>query len=372
MRRMCPKAIRQTTPHIIEAAQQESTLLIYSNVDAANWAPFMELVAENYPWITVETTDDSNMWEKYYAESSAGVESADMVLASHPDQWAEFIARDEVMRLRIAGSRRSAGLEHAGARRLLRIGRSDDHGDMPQLFRRRAARSLGETAQLLAERPDLEGKVAAMDPIGNLMGYAAWASWLEKNPDGWKLIEQIGPSLRPERSAGTVREKLLTGEYAVAIFTSGGGIPRYEEPANKELTAWGFSKDGTPVVTRNVGITKAADSPNSASWCSTLCCRARARSPFARRPDALPRGRRAERRQYSTLGASRRRSARTRSSSSRRKGTLAGSTTSLTRWNTASDAEQSCIGRPVSRAGFPQPPTWICHARSSEKAVHCR
>jgi iron(III) transport system substrate-binding protein len=249
---------------IIEASQQEDTLSIYSNVDAANWAPFLELVTEIYPWMTVETTDDNNMWEKYYAETLAGVESADMVLASHPDQWAGFIARDEVMVYESpeagnlpAWSMPAPGVYSASADPMIMANaRSYFEGEPP--------RSLGETAQLLAERPELQGKVAVMDPIGNLMGYAAWASWLEKNPDGWKLIEQIGSSLRPERSAGTVREKLLTGEYAVAVFTSGGGIPRYEEPVNRELTAWGFSKDGTPVVTRNVAITNAADSPNSA------------------------------------------------------------------------------------------------------------
>jgi iron(III) transport system substrate-binding protein len=103
-----------------------------------------------------------------------------------------------------------------------------------------------------------------MDPAGNFMGLALWNAWGKKVPGGWSLIEQLGANIRPERSAGTVREKILSGEYAVAIFTSGGGIPRWEEPANKALSGWGFPKDGTPIVTRNVAITKAAKSPNSA------------------------------------------------------------------------------------------------------------
>lgn len=259
-----PEGYPKDYADIIEAAQQEDALLIYSNVAASNWAPFLELVTESYPWMTIETTDDNNMWEKYYAEASAGVDSADMVLASHPDQWAEFIARDEVMAYESpeagdlpAWSMPAPGVYSASADPMIMANaRSYFEGEPP--------RSLGEMAQVLAERPELQGKVTVMDPIGNLMGYAAWAAWLEKNPGGWELIEQIGPSLRPERSAGTVREKLLTGEYAVAVFTSGGGIPRYEEPVNKKLTSWGFSRDGTPVVTRNVGVTKAADSPNSA------------------------------------------------------------------------------------------------------------
>ena len=249
---------------IIEAAQQENTLLIYSNVSAENWAPFLELVNETYPWMTVETTDDNNMWEKYYAETSSGVDTADMVLASHPDQWAEFISRDEVLAYGspeiedLPGwSMPAPGVYSASADPMIMA-------NARHYFEGEPPRSLAETAQMLADRPELEGKVTVMDPIGNLMGYAAWASWLEKNPEGWELVEEIGPSLRPERSAGTVREKLLTGEYAVAVFTSGGGIPRYEEPVNKDLTDWGFAKDGTPVVTRNVAITKAADSPNSA------------------------------------------------------------------------------------------------------------
>lgn len=250
---------------IIEAARGENGLLIYSNVSATNWRSFLEFANSRYPWLRVETTDDNNMWEKYYAEAASGVRTADMVLASHPDKWLEFISREQVDPYESPESaalpdwsKPAPGVYSAAADPYIMAYAKAYFPDG------NAPWSMQETVEMMQNRPDLAGKITVMDPVGNLAGFAVWKSWLAANPDGWELIEALGPDMRPERSAGTVREKLYTGEYAVAVYTSGGGIPRYEEPEGKMLAEWGFATDGTPVLTRNVGITKAAASPNSA------------------------------------------------------------------------------------------------------------
>jgi iron(III) transport system substrate-binding protein len=250
---------------IIDAAKKEQGLLLYGTTAASLFKPFINLVAERYPFMKVETTDDSQLWEKYYAESASGLRTADMMMASHPDQWITFIDKGQVDPYSSPESSKlpdwskpAPGVYTASADpMIMAYSRIYFKGKEPPM-------SVAETVAALKSNPDLKNKITAMDPDGNFMGLAIWNAWGKEVPDGWSLIDQLGSNIRPERSAGTVREKVLSGEYAVAIFTSGGGIPRWEEPANKALSGWGFPKDGTPIIARNVAITKAAKSPNSA------------------------------------------------------------------------------------------------------------
>jgi iron(III) transport system substrate-binding protein len=92
---------------------------------------------------------------------------------------------------------------------------------------------------------------------------ALWAL-TKQRPEAWSLIEEIGPHLRPERGAGTIRDKLTSGEYMYALMSSGAGIPQYERPEVKAIVGWRFPTDGVPISLRNVAITKAAKHPNAA------------------------------------------------------------------------------------------------------------
>ncbi|MGV6873973.1 ABC transporter substrate-binding protein [Pseudochelatococcus sp. B33] len=266
-------AIAQSVPagypaeyqQIIDAAKTENGLLVYSTTVASDFDPFIKLVRERYPFMKVETTDDSQLWEKYYAESAAGVRTADIIQASHPDQWIAFVERGQVDPYNSPESdelpdwtKPAPGVYSASADPMIRAySRVYFEGKEPPM-------SVAEIVEALKSNPNLQNKITALDPAGNLMGLAVWNAWSKKVPDGWSLIEQLGTNIRPERGSGTMREKILTGEYAVAILISGATIPRFEQPAHKALSGWGYPKDGTPIITRNVAITKAAKSPNSA------------------------------------------------------------------------------------------------------------
>ncbi len=250
----------------IEAAKQEGKVLVYSNVAVGNWAPFVALAKQRYPWLAIETTDSSNeLWEKYYAESRTGVKTADLILVTAPDRWIELHERGEVnpyvspeTPALPKWSMPFPGVYSASA------------DPMIIAFNRRALqglpepKSVADVAKLYKDRPDLKGRITAFDPEGNGMGRNVWTAWAMAKPESWGFIEQLGPSLRPERSAGPMREKVIAGEYAVALMTSGAGIPQYMAPAAVKLAGWDFPSDGTPIVTRNVAITKAASNPNAA------------------------------------------------------------------------------------------------------------
>ncbi len=251
---------------MIEAAKKEGKVLVYSNVAVNLWAPFVELFKQRYPGIAVETTDSSNeLWEKYYAESQTGTKTADLILVSAPDRWIEFAERGQAAPYVSPESPALPkwsmpfpGVYSASADPVIIA------------FNRRALqglpepKSVADVAALYKQRPDFKGRITAFDPEGNGMGRNIWTGLTKAKPESWALLEELGPSLRPERSAGPMREKVIAGEYAVALMTSGAGIPQYQAPAAAKLAGWDFPSDGTPVVTRNVAITKAASNPNAA------------------------------------------------------------------------------------------------------------
>jgi len=250
----------------IEAARKEGKVLVYSNVAVGNWAPFVALAKQRYPWLAIETTDSGNdLWEKYYAESRTGTRTADLILATAPDRWIEIAERGEVAPYVSpespalpAWSRPFPGVYSASADPMIIAFNRRALQGMPE------PKSLADVAALYKKHPDLKGRITAFDPEGNGMGRNVWTAWAAANPESWSLIDQLGPSLRPERSAGPMREKVISGEYAIALMTSGAGIPQYMMPAAAKLAGWDFPNDGTPIVTRNVAITKAAPNPNAA------------------------------------------------------------------------------------------------------------
>lgn len=249
---------------IIEAAKAEKGLVIYSNVSTTNWAPFLEVVKKRYPFLSVETTDEQEVWEKYFAESAAGARTADMILTFAPERWPDFVERGQVLEYK------SPEIPNLPSWSLVLPSVYTAAAD-PFLiaYNKRAFKdktppmSMAEAVEALKADEKLKGRITAYDPEVSL-GFAFWSSWVKRNPDGWSLIEAIGPAMRPERSAATQREKIATGEQSLAIFTSGAGIKVFESATVKPLVGWGYPKDGTPVLLRSMAITKAGSSPNSA------------------------------------------------------------------------------------------------------------
>lgn len=259
-----PKDYPPTYGAIIAAAKSESPLIVYSSISAINWKPFIKLVAERFPWMKVNTTDENSPFEKYLAESSAKVRTADLIATAQPDRWADFADRGEVLsyaspedRNLPAWSRPLPGVYTASADPFIFSynKRAFANSSTPK--------SVADVVAAFQKNPALKGRIGTYSPEVAL-GLAVWKAWVAKHKNGWDMIKVLGPAFRREQNAGTMREKVSTGEYALAIFTSGASISQYEQPAVKALAGWEYPTDGTPVVERNMAITKAAASPNSA------------------------------------------------------------------------------------------------------------
>lgn len=248
---------------LIEAAKSEEPLLVYSNVSAANWRPFLDLAKARFPWMTVEATDDNSPFEKYMAESGSGVRTADIMLATSPGRWVEFAASGEVMPYQSPEKPALPDWAYAAGEGVY----AASADPFIIVYNRRAFPtapvSIKDVLQSFVDSPDQRGKVGTYSPETET-GMAVWKTWFAANPDNVATLVGLGPFLRPETSAGTMREKVVTGEYAAAILTSGAGIRALEEPAIKAVAGWSYIQDGTPAMIRSVAITRATQSPNSA------------------------------------------------------------------------------------------------------------
>lgn len=69
---------------IVEASKDEGTLLVYSVMAESNWKPVIEAFNELYPWIEVQTLDlgGSEVFERYYAETISGAQTADLSITA--------------------------------------------------------------------------------------------------------------------------------------------------------------------------------------------------------------------------------------------------------------------------------------------------
>jgi iron(III) transport system substrate-binding protein len=95
-------------------------------------------------------------------------------------------------------------------------------------------------ADVAALAPDLKGKISTYDAAANPFGLSLFWTWARDRSELWSLIEKIGPSARPERSAGTIRDKVLSGEYGVGLFLSGVNIPRLSRRMSRSWSAGPF------------------------------------------------------------------------------------------------------------------------------------
>ncbi len=248
---------------LIEASKAESGLLIYSNLEPEYWTDALEKFAARYPWIKVETTNmGGDLWEKYYAESSTSTRTADLVLTAGVDRWLEFAEKGQIVDYVSPEadslpdwSKPLPGLYTASVDPIII---AFNKFLVPE---DKWPRSVADIAALA---PDYPGKVSTYDAAANPFGLSLFWTWDRNHPDSWEQMETIGASSRPERSAGTIRDKVISGEYALGLFLSGVNIPRLSAPDMTQIVGWAFPEDGTMLSMRGLALTKAASSPASA------------------------------------------------------------------------------------------------------------
>ena len=264
-----PDYYPQDYEQIVEGSRGEGGLVIYSNMAEYNWAPVIEGFNQLYPWIEVSTLDlnSGEVFERYYAESASGTETAGLLVSGAIDKWLEFDQR-----------------EAAVAYESPELGELPDFAQpMPGVYTVSAdpmvivynKHVLPEELwpagfeELVANgeaNPDqFDGKVTTYHAAESSFGFSiAWAFERARGDLAWEGWEVLGPMTRAEPSSGPMLEKLTTGEYALGYFMSGIVLfPKLDEQM-QQIIGWNFFADGTPLFIRSMGIPKDSSAPNSA------------------------------------------------------------------------------------------------------------
>jgi len=255
---------------LIAQSKTESRLEIYSNVGTENWQGLAQAFKKKYPWINMETLHlgPAESFERYYSEVSANKHSADVLVVGSPTSWLRFIDKGELAPVEAdegaqlpAWSKPFKGLYTFSTDPLIIL-----YNKLTVPERERPT-SMAQLAELVRTDPKrFRNRLTTYDATGHPFAEAAhWTYTHMRGEAGWKILEQLGPVTRPENSGGSMTEKITTGEYAVAYFTSGiTTFLRISQAGRDRILGWSLITDGTPVFVRGIGITKHATSKASA------------------------------------------------------------------------------------------------------------
>jgi iron(III) transport system substrate-binding protein len=254
---------------LVEASKKEQKLLVYSIMSKDNWKPVLDDFKTRYSWIDVEALDLGayEVFERYYSESAGGARTADMIISSGPDGWQDFVKKAELAEYKSA--------EDAKVPAFTKLAPSIYTASTDPMVFIWNKKLLQTPPKTMAELGDLAVKDAAKFTPGkivtyeetNATGFAANWFWAKKMGGQDKALQTLGaigktkPKL--EASAGRMVDATLAGETLVGYFVSAISVlPRF--PAAQEVLGWSLIGDGTPVIVRGMGVTKKAQSPNSA------------------------------------------------------------------------------------------------------------
>lgn len=257
-------------PEAIEGSRQEKGLLVYGNIAADNFGPAAAGFRKKYPWIKLETLDTGPAvaFERYYAESSVGRRSADVIVVGAPTAWVRFVQKGEALpyvssedAVLPGWSKPFPGVYTFSTDPLLMV------YNKILLPPERRPRSMAQLVELSRRHPgDFAGKLTTYDASRHPFAFAIhWAYTRQTGDTGWERLRALGPLTRPEGSGAAMVEKLTTGEYVAIYFGSGlTFLKRILDAKGGDLLDWSLIQDGTPVMLRGMAITRKTRNPYSA------------------------------------------------------------------------------------------------------------
>jgi iron(III) transport system substrate-binding protein len=255
---------------IIEASKGEGGLLIYSNMAQYNWQPVIEGFNALYPWIEVSTLDlDSDeVFNRYYAESSSGAETTDLMISATVEGWLNFAEGDHAMDYTSAEadelpdwSKPRPGIYTVSTDPMIVV------YNKLLLDEELWPTGIADLVEKVEANPDsFQNNLTTYNAAQSSFGQAINAVFIREHGDKtWDWLSTLGPLSRPEASSGPMLSKLQAGEYIVGYFISGiVFFPKLADPASAEIMGWSFIDDGTPLFQRLMAVPKNSGSPNSA------------------------------------------------------------------------------------------------------------
>lgn len=253
----------------IEAAsRKEGPVLTYSTLRPDNWKPIIEAFNKRYPWIKVETLrvgSHNEAFERQRAESASGTRSADILLASSVDRWADMSSKGDLVAF--APERLSELPPWAKTKDYFTFAIEPQVLVYNKLLlaEKLWPKGLGDLADKIRTNPALfKGKISSYNPLISPFAYSIyWGAKAHLGAAFWTSLDVIGPNIRFEQTTGAIVDKIITGEYLVGLYLPESLVPKLDAQRSR-IMAIALPDDGAPMSPRSMGIMKKAQSPAAA------------------------------------------------------------------------------------------------------------
>lgn len=255
-------AVTSVDDKTLEAAEQEGSVLLYSNAEDQQLRPVKAAFEKAFPAITLRTLSlDDEMFDRYETEVATGADTADLLMSSNAVEWLQAVDDG------VVADYEDPNTPNLPDYAVLAPGvyaMSED--PVVAVFSKallpedQQPTSMAELAEMA---PQLDGKIATLD-IGNAVGFGATTAYLDdQGEEGWKTLETLGAHAKVESNAGPLVTKLAQGQYAAEFFVS-GAVRAFIVGDVAKVVDYAYLTDGTPLLPRGIGITAEAAHPNAA------------------------------------------------------------------------------------------------------------
>ncbi len=252
---------------LIDAANKEGRLVVYSTTDAAAANPLLKDFATLYPGVKVDYTDmnSTELYSRFIAEVAAGSGTADLLWSSAMDLQVKLVAEGNAATY---ASPEIPSLPKWAVWQNQAFGTTYEPitfvynkrlvpaADVPQDHHALLA--------LLTAKPDAyKGKITAYDPEKSGVGYLFVNEDVKHFPRAWDLFRAFGKAgIKLYTSAGAMMERVTSGEHTIAYGVFGS----YALARSKKVSSLGIitPKDYTLVTSRVAFVSAKAKNPNGA------------------------------------------------------------------------------------------------------------
>jgi iron(III) transport system substrate-binding protein len=252
---------------IIEAANKEGRLVLYTNTDSFAAGMLLKDFAELYPRIRVDYTDlnSGELRDRFLAESAAGTDTADLLWSS---------SMDLQVKLAVDGHAATYASPEIPSLPKWAVWQNQAYGTtyepVTMVYSKRlmpAAEVPQDHAALLAllnaKPAAYKGKVTAYDPEKSGVGYLFANEDIKNYPQAWDLFRAFGKtSIKLYGNASAMLEGVTAGEHTIAYGIFGS----YALARARKVPDLGviLPTDYTLVTSRVAFVTAKARRPNAA------------------------------------------------------------------------------------------------------------
>jgi iron(III) transport system substrate-binding protein len=273
---------------VIEAANREGKLVVYSTTDSASAAQLLRDFAILFPLVRVDYVElnSGELYKRFLSEVAAGADTADVLWAS---------SMDGQIKMAVDGHAATYASPELPDLPKWAVWRNQAYGTTYEpiafVYNKRllpsedVPRDHSELLSLLvAKAADYKGRITAYDPEKSGVGYLLANEDIKNFPQAWDLFRAFGKSaIKLHTSADDIMEGVIQGEQTIGYGVFGSyALARAKRVPNLGIV---IPKDYALIVSRVAFIAAKAKRPNAARLFLDYLLSQRGQSVLASRAD---------------------------------------------------------------------------------------